>query len=76
MATTEMNIAQSDKRVPEHISAYLETSLTWANICSHPLRQSLITNYSTSSTFSYEQLYSVNPDLDNLHSKHLLGTLC
>ena len=28
MATTEMNIAQSDKRVPEHISAYLETSLT------------------------------------------------
>ena len=27
MATKKMNIAQSDKRVPEHISAYLETSL-------------------------------------------------
>ena len=27
MATKKMNIAQSDKLVPEHISAYLETSL-------------------------------------------------
>ena len=27
MTTKKMNKAQSDKRVPEHISAYLETSL-------------------------------------------------